>query len=209
MLGLIKKDLLMVKSNLKIIVIILIVFGIMALQGQSDLSFVPALTSVMVFMSTFSYDEYNKFDAFAISLPNGRNNVVKSKYISSLVLIIASVAITMIASIGIGYIKHSLDWEYILSTSVGCLFACVIVESVIFPLIFKFGVEKGRIGLFIGAFAFSSIIAIVAKTKPFKVSSSFISFLESNLPVILIVTSILLIAISYFISNKVYSKKEF
>ena len=209
MLGLIKKDLLMVKSNLKIIVIILIVFGIMALQGQSDLSFVPALTSVMVFMSTFSYDEYNKFDAFAISLPNGRNNVVKSKYISSLVLIIASVAITMIASIGIGYIKHSLDWEYILSTSFGCLFACVIVESVIFPLIFKFGVEKGRIGLFIGAFAFSSIIAIVAKTKPFKVSSSFISFLESNLPVILIVTSILLIAISYFISNKVYSKKEF
>ncbi len=209
MLGLIKKDLLMVKSNLKIIVIILIVFGIMALQGQSDLSFVPALTSVMVFMSTFSYDEYNKFDAFAISLPNGRNNVVKSKYISSLVLIIASVAITMIASIGIGYIKHSLDWEYILSTSVGCIFACVIVESVIFPLIFKFGVEKGRIGLFIGTFAFSSIIAIVAKTKPFKVSSSFISFLESNLPVILIVTSILLIAISYFISNKVYSKKEF
>lgn len=209
MLGLIKKDLLMVKCNLKIIVIILIVFGIMALQGQSDLSFVPALTSVMVFMSTFSYDEYNKFDAFAISLPNGRNNVVKSKYISSLVLIIASVAITMIASIGIGYIKHSLDWEYILSTSVGCIFACVIVESVIFPLIFKFGVEKGRIGLFIGTFAFSSIIAIVAKTKPFKVSSSFISFLESNLPVILIVTSILLIAISYFISNKVYSKKEF
>lgn len=60
MLGLIKKDLLMVKSNLKVIAIILIVFGVMAIQGQGDLSFIPALTSVMIFMSTFSYDEYNK-----------------------------------------------------------------------------------------------------------------------------------------------------
>lgn len=209
MLGLIKKDLLMVKSNLKVIIIILIVFGIMALQGQSDLSFIPALTSVMVFMSTFSYDEYNKFDAFAISLPNGRKNVVKAKYISSLLLVIASVTVTIIASIGIEYIKHSLDWEYILSTSVGCLFACVVVESVIFPLIFKFGVEKGRIGLFIGAFAFSSIIAIIVKTKPFSISKSILSFLESNIILIMIVTFIFLLTISYLISNKVYSKKEF
>lgn len=209
MLGLIKKDLLMVKSNLKVIVIILIVFGIMALQGQSDLSFIPALTSVMVFMSTFSYDEYNKFDAFAISIPNGRNNVVKAKYISSLILVIASVAITMIASIGIGYSKNSLDWEYILSTSVGCLFACIVVETVIFPLIFKFGVEKGRIGLFIGAFAFSSIIAIIAKTKPFMIPEYILAFLESNIILIIILLSIFLLAISYLISNKVYSKKEF
>lgn len=209
MLGLIKKDLLMVKSNLKVIVIILVVFGIMALQGQSDLSFVPALTSVMVFMSTFSYDEYNKFNAFAISIPNGRKNVVKAKYISSLLLVIASVAITMIASICIGYSKHSLDWDYILSTSIGCLFACIVVESIIFPLIFKFGVEKGRIGLFIGAFAFSSIIAIIAKTKTFMISESILAFLESNIILILIVASILLLAISYLISNKVYAKKEF
>lgn len=209
MLGLIKKDLLMVKSNLKVIVIILIVFGIMALQEQSDLSFIPALTSVMVFMSTFSYDEYNKFDAFAISIPNGRNNVVKAKYISSLILVITSVAITMIASIGIGYSKNSLDWEYILSTSVGCLFACIVVETVIFPLIFKFGVEKGRIGLFIGAFAFSSIIAIIAKTKPFMIPEYILAFLESNIILIIILVSIFLLAISYLISNKVYSKKEF
>lgn len=209
MLGLIKKDLLMVKSNLKVIAIILIVFGVMAIQGQGDLSFIPALTSVMIFMSTFSYDEYNKFNAFAISFPNGRKNVVRAKYIASLILILISVIVSMVTSIGVGYFKKSLDLEYILGTSAGCAFACVLLESIIFPLIFKFGIEKGRIGLFIGAFTFSTIIAFIAKTKAVRLPSSLITIIETYLPLILIIVSIVLIFISYLISKHIVDKKEF
>ena len=67
MLGLIKKDLLMIKSNFKLILIMLVVFFIMALQGEFDISFIPTFIIAMLFMTTFSYDEYNKWDAYAIT----------------------------------------------------------------------------------------------------------------------------------------------
>lgn len=209
MLGLIKKDLLMIKSNLKIIAIILVVFAIMYLQGEDNLSFVPAMLSIIIFLSTFSYDEFNKFNAYAISFPNGRKNIVKSKFISSLILIFVSIIITMIASIGLGYFKDTLDLKYIIGISIGCAFACILIQSITFPLIFKFGVEKARIGLFIGAFGFSSIVLLIAKVNKFKLPSTILSFLESNLLLILIVIALLLLLGSYFISQKIYSKKEF
>ena len=96
MTGLIKKDLLMIKSNLKMILVILFVFFIMALQGEFDISFVPEFIVVMLFISTFSYDEYNKWDAYAITLPNGRNSVVASKYLATLILITISIIIMAI-----------------------------------------------------------------------------------------------------------------
>lgn len=209
MLGLIKKDLLMVRSNLKIIVLVLLVFALMSMNGEGDLSFVAALMSVMIFISTFSYDEYNKFDAFSLTFPNGRKNLVKAKYLASLILILLSVLLTVLSNLAIGYFKNSLDLEYILGTTIGCIFACILVQSLIFPLIFKFGIEKGRIGLFVFSIAFSCIITIIAKTKPFTLPVSVLSFLEENLLVILIISSIVLLIISYLISNKVYKNKEF
>ena len=70
MFGLIKKDLFMIRNNLKIVAIIFIVYIFMAIYDQMDISFVPAFISVILFMSTFSYDEYNKWDAYAITFPN-------------------------------------------------------------------------------------------------------------------------------------------
>ena len=79
MLGLIKKDLLMIKSNIKTLFIILVVYGVMAYQGQMDLSFILPFMSVMIMISTFSYDAYNKWDAYASCLPNGRQNSVRDR----------------------------------------------------------------------------------------------------------------------------------
>ncbi|MDE5540007.1 MAG: ABC-2 transporter permease, partial [Bacilli bacterium] len=88
MLGLIKKDLFMIKSNLKILVILFVVYGLMAYQGEMSLSFVLPFMSVMIMISTFSYDTYNKWDAYSITLPNGRKNSVRAKYLATLLLII-------------------------------------------------------------------------------------------------------------------------
>ena len=67
MLGLIKKDFLIIKNNLKLIIVMLMVFFIMALGGQFNISFIPTFIIVMLFISTFSYDEYNNWDAYAIT----------------------------------------------------------------------------------------------------------------------------------------------
>ena len=59
---------------------------------------------MMIFITTFSYDEYNSWDAYAISMPVSRKDIVKSKYIASIILIFIAVIFTIIISLIIGLI---------------------------------------------------------------------------------------------------------
>ena len=88
MLGFIKKDIAMIKSNFKLIGILIVVYTIMGLMGEVDISFILPFMSVMIMISTFSYDNYNNWDAYSISLPNGRKNSVKAKYIATILMIL-------------------------------------------------------------------------------------------------------------------------
>lgn len=209
MIGLIKKDLLMIKSNLKLVIIMLFVFFIMALQGQFDISFIPPFIIVMLFMSTFSYDEYNNWDAYAITLPNGRKNVVKSKYVATIILTILSIIITILLNIFVGIINNSLDFNKFISVLVGCSFGIVCIQAIMYPLIFKYGIEKGRIGLFALTFAIVGIIGLLSKVIKIDIPTNIISFLDNYWFIMIPIVIIIILLISYKISEKIYLKKEF
>ena len=209
MLGLIKKDLLIVKSNMKLLIVMLFVFFIMALQGQFNISFIPTFIVVMLFMSTFSYDEYNKWDAYAITLPNGRKNVVKSKFIASLILTLLSIIITILLNCLVGIIGHNLRFNKFIYTLIGSSFAIVLIQAIMYPLIVKYGIEKGRLGLFILTFAIIGIVELFSKVIEINIPTIIISFFNSYWFVIIPVVLIIMLLISYKISEKIYLKKEF
>lgn len=209
MTGLIKKDLLMIKSNLKMILVILFVFFIMALQGEFDISFVPAFIVVMLFMSTFSYDEFNKWDAYAATLPNGRKNVVKSKYVASLLLTFVTIILTIILNSLVGLINNNLEFDKFISTMMGCVFGVILIQSIMYPFIFKYGMEKGRIGLFVISFAIVGVIGLLSSVLKIKIPTNIVTFLDNYLFVIAPLISIILLLVSYKISEKIYLKKEF
>ena len=209
MKGLIEKDFLLIKSNVKLIVLMLFVFSIMAIQGQFDISFVVPFIVIMIFMSTFSYDEYNKWDAYAITIPNGRKNIVKSKYIASLILIVVSIIITFLLNYIIGLVNSNLDLDKFISTLSGTAFATILVLSIMYPFIFKFGIEKGRIGMFVITFVIVGIVGLFSKYVkidfPNNLITIFNNFWFIFLPIILLV----MLLISYNVSKKIYMKKEF
>lgn len=210
MLGLIKKDLLMIKSNIKTLFIILVVYGVMAYQGQMDLSFILPFMSVMMMISTFSYDTYNKWDAYASCLPNGRQNSVRAKYIATLLLIIITTAIVTILMIAIAYARtKSIDLESVFSTVLGTAFATIILQSLMYPSIYKFGVEKARIGIFIVVFGIAIVGGIIAKYIDFKPMFQVLDNLGNYWMIILPVVMILVLYLSYKISEGIYKKKEY
>ncbi len=209
MVGLIKKDLLMIKSNLKMVLIMLVVFFIMALQGEFDISFVPPFIVVMLFMSTFSYDEFNKWDAYAVTLPNGRKNVVKSKYVASLILTIVTIILTIILNSLVGLINNNLEFDKFISTIMGCVFGVILIQSIMYPFIFKYGMEKGRIGLFVISFAIVGIIGLLSSVLKINIPTNVVTFFDNYWFVIIPLISIVLLLISYKISEKIYLKKEF
>ena len=210
MIGFIKKDLAMIKSNLKLLGILIVVYAIMGLMGKMDISFIIPFMCVMIMISTFSYDNYNKWDAYSISLPNGRTNSVKSKYITTILMtLIVSIITTFLAFI-ISYVNNTvINYEQILVTMFGTVFGTLLVLTVMYPIIYKFGVEKARIGIFLIVFGTVIIGSLLANYIDITNLLKSLSFLKDYLIIILIIVAIIMVYASYKISEKIFSKKEF
>ncbi len=210
MLGFIKKDFAMIKSNFKLIGILIVVYTVMGLFEEIDISFILPFISVMIMISTFSYDNYNKWDAYSISLPDGRKNSVKSKYVATILMILIISIITIILSFIISYINtKTINYEEILISMLGTIFGTLLVLTFMYPVIYKFGVEKARIGIFVTIFGLAIIGGLLSKYIDISFITKLLSFLEDYLIIILIAVTIIMVYISYKISEKIFSKKEF
>lgn len=210
MKGLIKKDFLMIRSNIKILVILFVVYGLMAFKGEMDLSFLLPFMSVLVMTSTFSYDAYNKWDAYAITIPDGRKNSVRAKYLATIMLIIlTTIVISILAIITFYAHTRTIDFENILSSLVGALFATVLLQSFMYPTIYKFGLEKARISIFIIVFGITLLIGIISKVVNFSSLLQTLNTLNNYWMIILPLIMIIMLYVSYKISEKIYMKKEY
>ena len=209
MKGLILKDLLLIKGNARYILIFLVIFGLIALEGNDVLYFIPAFISMMMFMTTFSYDEYNKWDAYAITLPIKKENIVLSKYVGSTILLGIALILTFIISLVVGLVTEQLDMQKNITLLLGCGGAVLLVEAIMYPLLIKFGVEKGRIWVFLGIFLSSFIIGLIFQKVSLTIPENLMTFLSQYLPWLLAAALLLILIISYTISKKLYLKKEF
>lgn len=211
MKGLVLKDLYLIKGNIRTLAIALVGFIVMAFNDMATISFIIPFFAVMMCISTFSYDEFNKWNTYAITLPGGKKTIVRSKYISTILLIIISSVISVLASIIIGNIKGDTNYEEIISTLVGGLFGITLVVSLMYPFIYKFGNEKGRLFLFIIVFlitalggALLSVIDINEINPP-----AIITFIDKFGFYIMPVLTLVILYISYIVSLKIFRNKDF
>lgn len=210
MLGLIKKDFLLIKANSKSMIIVFIIFLMFAFQGTLDVTFIVPLIGIMLFISTFSYDDFNNWNSYAVTLPNGRKNVVRAKYVASIILTIILCIIALIVSICVNYIKtNSVNLDEIASSLIGTLISSSIIISLFYPIVFKFGSTNGRIMLFAIVLAIGGIGALITKFVDMTYIINMIDGLEKYLYIVIPLISIMLLGISYLISNKIYKNKEF
>ena len=209
MLGLVKKDLLMIKGNMRQVILFLVVFLILAFQENNIIVIVPVFVSMIVFITTFSYDEYNKWDAYAISLPVSRKNIVKAKYVASIILWAIALLVTVVITGIMGLFEQNLNYFEMFGMILGCVFSIVLLEAIMFPLIFKFGVEKGRIGLFVGVFAIAGLLGFIFTGIDLENATGFIEFFNNYYYILIPLAAVILLVISYFVSKKIYLKKEF
>lgn len=210
MIGLIKKDFSLMRANLKSMIIVFVVYLVLALQGTFNFAFVIPLIGVMLFISTFSYDDFNNWNSYAVTLPDGRKNVVKAKYLASIFLIIILEVICFILSIGINYTRtYPLNLEEIMSLLVGTILASVIIISLFYPIMFKFGSTNSRIILFSVIFILAGIGTIISNFTDMTFMENMINEIDNSPFVLVPIISIVLLSSSYFISNKIYKNREF
>ncbi len=210
MLGLIKKDLLLIKANLKSMIIIFVIYIMLAFQGTFDVTFIIPIIGIMLFISTFSYDDFNNWNSYAVTLPNGRKNVVRAKYIVSIILMIILAVVAFFIGIGISYIKtNSINLDEIISSLMGTMLSSVIIISLLYPIVFKFGATNGRIILFAVVFGIAGIGTLIAQFIDMTPIINIINKLDNYLLIAIPIIYIILLGISYLISSKIYQNKEF
>ena len=210
MLGLIKKDFLLIKANLKSMIIIFVIYIMLAFQGTLDATFIIPLIGIILFLSTFSYDDFNNWNSYAVTLPNGRKNVVRAKYIASTILMIILAVVAFSIGIGISYIKtNSINLDEIISSLMGTMLSSVIIISLLYPIVFKFGATNGRIILFAVVFGIAGIGTLIAQFIDMAPIINIINKLDNYLLIVIPIIYIILLGISYLISSKIYQNKEF
>ncbi|PBI17623.1 ABC transporter permease [Clostridioides difficile] len=211
MKGLILKDLLNLKGNVKFILLFIIMFGFMSSLGDGNINnfigVIIVLCTTMI-VSTFSYDDLNKWDSYVLTMPINRNDIVLSKYLTMLIFSFIGVFVSLIVSVTIGYFKNTLILNETLLINALILSISVCFGSLILPLIYKFGTERARL-LMILCFLVPTLALLVFKSILENISSPIsIEIILNTLVYSLPFVAILLFVISYFISSKIYSKKE-
>ena len=209
MLGMIKKDIFMIRNNLKTLLLAIIIYFFYTMMFDMDMSFILPFMIMMICISTFSYDDYNNWHSFATTLPKGKINIVKSKYITTIVLTIIATIISIICSFIISNFKTTVNFSDAISSISGYLFAIFILVSILFPFLFKYGAEKGRIVMFILGMGVVAVFILLKKVINISIPTNIITFFDSYGLIIFLVLSVIFISVSYLISKKIYLKKEF
>lgn len=211
MMSFIKKDLLVIKANLKTFLIILVFYIIMGLTMEDgfDMTFILPFISVILFISTFSYDEFNNWNAYSITLPDGRRNAVRGKYLASFLILLITSIIAFISSMGIGVYKETFRLEETLISLFSAIAGMVFVLSIMYPVIFKLGIEKGRILVMGLVFGGSFLIGALGKLIDPSFLADVVTFIDNWYYIVLLFFICTTIGISYLVSIHIYLKKEF
>lgn len=207
MKGFIKKDFVVIKSNFKFLAIFIVIY---CLLGASDISFLLPFLSIMVLISTFTYDNNNKWDAYSFTLPNGRKHSVQSKYLETIIVVLMVSLLTFLISVGMSLVHGgSLDMMNLALNTFGTMFGIFLMEIFMYPIIFKLGVEKARIGILVLIFALIFIFSFLSSIVDFTKVLAWLSFLENYWVLVIILITTILMFLSYKISLKIQLKKDF
>ena len=101
MKGMMKKDLYLLLNNRRLFYIVFVMYLFMSFISNQDYTLFIPLMAVMMFFSSFSYDEFNNWHGYGTTLPNGKENIVKAKYATAMKITRALSATTM-ASLAMG-----------------------------------------------------------------------------------------------------------
>ena len=151
---------------MKLMVVFVIFYAIWAVAAKMPtmMGTMVILLSIMMPISSMSYDEAGQWYRYAFSLPIPRRTLVLSKYVLGFLVSLGGLVVSAIGNIIVLSLTNWENaWESWL-TIIGFLELGVIFLSIIIPILFKYGVEKGRLFIVVIAVIPSLLVALLGST---------------------------------------------
>ena len=208
MIGLIYKDLMVMRKTLALYMVIFVVYGYMGIAyDQGGLLFAMVLVlSAMLPVSSIAYDERCKWDKIANTAPLSRKEIVMAKYLFAILLTVFSVAVCFV--IYLFDSRMPMTEKFIMCYTL--IMMGMLYQAILMPVNIKFGAEKGRNIML--AIMFVPVLLVVAVSNTGLVDlSAVVLFLENNeqlIPYIVTATVAVVYAASVTLSVKIYENKD-
>ena len=216
MKGLLLKDLSIIKTQIRSVVLIMIIALFMMLAGNNT-TFAVVYSNILFVtfgINTLSYDSHDNGNAFLFTLPITRKLYILEKYVFSMLSVVTGTILSLILMLGVSFVKDNYMFTSSeISFVIGYAIGAFVVLAIMLPVNLKFGPEKGRIAMIVliaivmaGVFSISKIAGTVDLTKLYFEMREVSIFVIWT---ILILVTLIIISLSYMISCKVMEKKEF
>ncbi len=219
MKGLILKDILMMRQyflkQLALMSIIFVFLSVLVLKSFAMMATMLTMSVMMIFVSSFSFDEACKWDAYALTLPVAPKDLVGAKYIlfygALLTLSAASILVT-------GLLDAVTFQEGLpqIAASAGVVTGFyILVTSLVLPVIYKIGAEKARVAMSLCFMVpFLAVVWGASYLESAPEAAARIEDFFTALPVSALIAAavlfLLVLAVgSYFLSVRFYKEKEF
>ncbi|KGR81372.1 ABC-2 transporter permease [Lysinibacillus boronitolerans] len=206
MVGLILKDLMTIQRQMKAQAFVLVFLLVMAIFMQQS----SMLLAIIVFIVTIqaitalSYDEQSKWDKYANTLPISKADIVFSKYILSVMLMIIGLVMALPILFFINFFTNNETEFFLTFNLIVTLALCSL--AVLLPIYIKFGSIKGRIVLIALCFIPGFLTGMFKEYIPDMPQT----FLYLKQYVYLTpFGGLLLLCLSSLVSTAIYKRKEF
>ncbi len=202
-------------SNLNAVKSILLISIILFIVGSIiNPIFLNMLIGIIVYQMTYqviAYEESYGIDYLIASLPVTKKEYITSRYIFGLTSTIISILIfTVTYRLVLTFSSKSydiIDFKTMLTVGIA---SSIILVSVLIPSILKFGIVKGRVFITIVGLSIvmapASLISAMAEEKEAMIFLSKIN--EIGIGTIFLIVSVVVMIISYIISQKIYRNKQ-
>ena len=141
--ALLLKDFYVLWKQMKAFLLLILVFS--ALPGSYNAIFAVAYAAPLPY-SCVAYDERSKWDQLAAMMPYSTRDLVLSRYALGWIAGAGACLLSLILQGGFAVILHR-DMQ--IDTLIASFFVCIATLAITLPLIFRFGVERGRLIMFL------------------------------------------------------------
>ena len=216
MLGLLEKDLRLLKGQKNFFLIILLITVFLSLNSEDNFA-VTYLTFIAGFLtiSSFGYDDNGNCMPFLLTLPVSRTLYVKSKYVLGFLLTFIGWAAGMVISMVTALLHKAPPTVEAVLFQLAWVFLWMIMLSFVLPMLFKFGAEKGRMATLAMMLVFMAIVFVftkLAETLGMDVDACLEALAGQQIVVLvagMAAAALIILLISYSISVKIIQKKEY
>ena len=171
MKGLLKKDWYMARKYCRSYILIVLVYGVLgSLPQGSFLRALPGVMAAMIPVTILAYDERSHWEEYSKTLPCTAKEMVGSKYLLGISFQLVALLISTLSYVIYAKTNNCFSGPDFIGNMGSILVLSALAGSLCLPVMFRWGVEKGRIAYYaviVLAMVISSVITALQENGVF------------------------------------------